>query len=706
MTAAPLDAFFRARSVALVGATERSLWSNATYANFATLGFGGKVYPVNPKGGRVYDIAAAPTCAAIGEPVDAALLMVPVEAIPETFLDLERAGIRNAVILTSGFAEMGPEGAARQAELARLAKLSGITVLGPNCLGFINLVDRVPIWTIAIPTDQTGPVAIVSQSGALATYIAGYAGRQGIGLSYVVSTGNEADLNVARVAEHLADDPATKVIALFLETARDAVTLARAAEKVHAAGKAMVALKIGTSELTAKAAQAHTGSLIGDDRVFTAACDRLGIIRVPSIEDMVATAGMIAKVKPVTKRKVALLAISGGACEIASDRSDALGVPLAALSTETLGELRGILPPFATPSNPLDITGAAILKPALFAESIACLGRDPDVGMIACAFDVRDQAEDTFANMVATEIGRGMADVPMPSVMISVAPRIVTPENRRTAAQHGIPYFATGLHHGLVAIRNLLWWSERRERPARGLPAPIVPAAAAPLPQGERAVLDYLAGQGVPVIPARVVTSAADAAAAAEGQGGAVALKIASPDIAHKSDIGGVRLGVVGGAAAAQAFTAIMADVARARPDARRDGVIVSPMRTGGLELFIGMLRDPQWGPAITVGLGGVFVEVLQDTSVRLLPVTPADVLEMLAELRGTKLLDGYRGGQAVDRGRVAEIVACIGDAALALGPDLVALEINPLLARGDHVEALDGLAVWDDGKSGEHGHG
>jgi acyl-CoA synthetase (NDP forming) len=270
-----LGTLLRARSVALVGASEGSIWSNAAFRNFEALGFTGRVYPVNPKGGTFHGLAAASTCRAIGEAVDAALLMVPAGALDGAMADLAGAGIRSAVILSSGYAEAGEAGLVRQRELAALASETGITLLGPNCLGFINYIDRVPIWTVSLPSRIAGSVALVSQSGATAAYLAGYCAQQGIGLSFIVSTGNEAGVTVADAVDYLIDDAATRVIAVFLETTRDANLLGAAAVKAMAAGKPIVALKIGTAEITARAAQAHTGSLVGNDRVFDAACGRV-----------------------------------------------------------------------------------------------------------------------------------------------------------------------------------------------------------------------------------------------------------------------------------------------------------------------------------------------------------------------------------------------------------------------------------------------
>ena len=695
---ASLDSLFRARSVVLVGATDRSIWSTAAFANFARLGFPGRVHVVNRKGGTVHGLTAATTCAGIGEPVDAALLMVPEAAIPDAFADMNAAGIRNAVVLTSGFAEVGAEGGARQEALLAAARAQRVTLLGPNCLGFINYADRVPIWTTQppLPVLPGGAIGVVSQSGATAGFIAAFAHRQGIGLSYQVSTGNEADVNVARVVDFLVDDPATTVIGLFLETVHDAGTLAAAARRALAAGKPIVAIKIGASENAARAAQAHTGSLVGDDRVFDAVCRQLGIIRVAAIEDLVFTAGLLAKLGPVRKRRLGLVSISGGVCEMAADQAEAAGVAVPALAPQTVAALRAVLPAFGTPNNPLDVTGGAMLDPPLFERSLAPLGQDPELGMLACFMDLPDTAEEVagYRGAIVRSIGAGFRAAGLPSVMFSVIPRPVTEAGRALLAESGIAYFGSGVPHALGAIGRAFAWAERQEA---GLTEPAMPALVEARPRSEHATLAYLAAQGVPTIPASLARDEAAAVAAAEALGGPVVLKIASADIAHKSDIGGVLLNLSGRDAVAEGFRRITTSARAARPDAAIDGVLVAPMRAGGVELFVGVLRDPIWGPAIAVGLGGIWVEALRDTSLRRLPVRPADVLDMLSELRGARLLDGYRGSPPVDRAAAAEAIARIGDAALALGPALASLEVNPLLATAERVEALDALAVWED---------
>ena len=689
-----LDLMFRARSIALVGATARSAWSNMAFRNFEVLGFDGRLHLVNRRGRVVYGKPAATCCAAVGEPIDAALLMVPVEALGETFLDLQAAGVRNAVILAAGFAEAGS--ADRQSELLALARRAGLNLLGPNCLGFINFVDRVPVWTTPIKSPVPGgSIAVISQSGATASYIASFAREFGIGFSHIVSTGNEADVNAARVARYVIEDPATKVVALFLETVRDREILAEAAGVARQLRKPIVVFKIGTSEAAAKTAQAHTGSLVGDDRVFDAACRSLGIIRTRSIEDLVFTSELLVRTGPIRRRALGAIAISGGVCEIAADRAAAEGVEFTPPAPQTVAALGKVLPDYGTVHNPLDVTGAAVLDPILFEHCIAAFAADPGVGLITCFSDVAAGTPSPIELLILTHIGAALVRVRVPGLVISIAPRAVDAGVQARVREAGVGYLPSGVHHGLSAIGAAFRWSAWLEAPL--VVSPPAPRANGRRPASERQTLEYLAEFGLPVIPAALARTADEALAAASGFTGPVVLKIASPDIAHKSDIGCVQLGISGAAAVAGAFRTILENARRFNPGARIDGVIVSPMRSGTVELFIGTWHDPDWGLVVTVGLGGIWVEALRDTSLRLLPIGETDALAMLDELRGARLLDGYRGTPAVDRQAVARAIVAVGAAALALGPGLVSLEVNPLLAGSAGVEALDALTVWED---------
>lgn len=689
-----LTALLSPRSIALVGATDRSIWSLAAYDNLHRFGFEGRVHLINPKGGVVHGRDAATSCAAVGEEIDAALLMVPEARLIEAIADLKAANVRGAVVLSSGFAELGAEGAARQRSVAEAARAAGVRLIGPNCLGLVNFTARAPIWTVALRRPLPNPmIAIVSQSGAVGGQLWNFAYQQRVGVTHLVSTGNEADIHVAEVIDYLARQPEPRAIALFLETVRDSERFKAAVRTAHAAGKPVVVLKIGASEATARAAQAHTGSLVGNDRIFSALCRRLGVIRVRSVEELIITADLASRLNgPFAGPGLALAAMSGGMCEIATDQAEEDGVLLPAPTPELVAALRGVLSDFATPANPLDVTGAAMLEPDLMRRALATLATDSRVGVTAFVFDVpaQDDKHGTVRRFL-TSISQGFAEGGKASFVTSHALAAVSGEARALAESCGVLYSGGGLRHCLAALGRILSATPPRDEAA----AP--PRLAEEAPRTERETLDYLGRMGVPVIPATLARTRAEAVGAARALAAPVVLKIASRDIQHKTEIGGVALNLIGDHAVGAAFDAILARARAAMPGARIDGVIVSPMRAGGVEMFVGTMRDPQWGPAIAVGLGGVWVEALKDTSTRLLPVTEDDVLEMLQELRGAALLDGFRGAAPVDRAALARAIVAIGNAALALGPALVSLEVNPLLASVDRVEALDGLAVWDD---------
>ena len=687
----PLDRLLRPRSIALIGATERSIWSVSAHDNLKRFGFTGNIHLVNPKGGIIHGQEAARSIAEIGERVDAALIMVPEAGLLEIIDELGAAGVAGAVVLSSGFAEAGAAGAARQAEMARRARQAGLRLIGPNCLGFASYLDNTAIWTTPLRRPMPGArLAIVSQSGALAGQMEQFAYQQRIGLTHLVSTGNEADLNVADIINHLAGQAAVRAIAVFLETVRDPAGFLAAVATARAAGKPVVVLKVGASAAAAKAAQAHTGSLVGNDAVFNAVCARHGIIRAYSMEELILTADLAAHLGPMPPGGLALAAMSGGLCEIALDNAETLGVMLPGLDTATMAALAPVLPEFAVPGNPLDLTGGAMLKPESITAALPVLAADPRVAALAFVFDVplKEDARGAARKFIR-HVAEGFKQTSKPCLLISHSFGTVSAEGRALVEEYGITYCAGGISLGLKALAPLL-----RAAPP---PAPALPAAAATArPSGERAVLAYLAARGVPVVPQHLATCTTDATAAAQKLGGGLALKIASPDIAHKTEAGGVALNIAP-EDAASAYEALLARVRAARPEAEIEGVIISPMRGGGTEIFVGTLNDPQWGPAISVGLGGIWVEALKDTSLRLLPVSATEAREMLEELRGKALLEGFRGAPPVDRAALAAAIAAIGNAALALGPRLVSLEINPLLATAEGVEALDALTVWED---------
>lgn len=688
---------FYPQSIALVGASERSPWSHMIAGNLKTYAYPGKVYVVNKRGAPAHGMEAVASCRELPEVPDAAFIFVPLEAVLEAVEDAAAAGIKGAVLLTSGFAETGAEGTALQERLVEIARRHDMLILGPNCLGYANLPARTPLTPIPplLPI-LPGSISLVSQSGATNSEIVEFAHQSNVGLNLFIATGNEAMVDIAACVDFLVDDENTKVVMVFAEAIRDTETFSRAARRALQKKKPIVILKVGTSELTARVAAAHTGSLVGDDKVFDMACRQLGVIRVNSIEELVNTSALLAYTGPLQKPGVGIVSISGGACTLFADRADSHGVDLPELSALAQVRLREMLPSLPATMNPLDITGAAIRDGSLFTRSLQILGDEPDIGFVGCIYNLpwNDNLATDHLRQQLSEVGTGLAALKQPGCLVVQTGKPINQLSRDFLQAAGIPAVFGGLEDLIQALGRATWWS-RLVNAETAVEATALPAPDTVRPQGERAVLDYLAGKGVPVVPAQTVTNRDEAISVYQSLKVPVALKIASPDLAHKTDVGGVKLNIDGEVAVGDAFDAIIAAVKHHAPQARIDGVLISPMRGAGVEILVGTASDPQWGPVLAVGLGGVWVEVLADTQLALLPVTPARVREMLSNLRAAKLLQGYRGTPSVNLERLSEVIARIGDAALALGPQLETLEVNPLWVRGSEIEALDGLTIW-----------
>ncbi len=688
-----LAAFFRPRNVALIGASDKSAWSQMVFARFGEYGHEGQLFAVNRGGTPAHGLPGYQRIADIPAQVDMAFIFVPAAGVASALRDAAAAGVRNAVVLSSGFAEAGEDGAALQAELAEAADWAGVTMLGPNSLGFANFAascfstairSRLPV--------RLGNLGIVSQSGAIANELMKWAHAQGIGLSFLCATGNEAQLGIADVVEYLVDDPATHAIALYVEGIGDPERFMAALARAREGRKPVVVLKIGRSAVSGAVVQAHTGSLVGDDRVFDAMCRRFGVSRTSSIEELITTADFLGKIGPIDPPQIAMASISGGACGMYADLAEVHGLATPPFAPATQAALRDHLPSFAATLNPLDVTGVAIQNPAIWTGVLPAMIGDPGIGLVIASTSLPNTHEElTNQRGIYAGIVDGYRQCGKPPVLLSFSLQDCSALQLAAQAELGLHITLPSIELGVRALAHLQRWSACLLGDApRAVPA----ASATRGPVTEREVLDHLAEFGVPVIPAVLARDANEAVQAAMELGGAVALKIASRDIAHKTEAGGVRLNVRGDAVR-QTFGEIMRSVSAHDPAARIEGVLVSPMREPGTELIVGVVRDPQWGPGIVVGLGGVFTEALQDSQLRLLPVSHAEVLGMVQELRGAKLLHGFSGSPPADMNRLAKSIAAIGDAALALGPGLAALEVNPLRVHGGEIECLDGLAVY-----------
>ncbi|MFF1401004.1 acetate--CoA ligase family protein [Streptomyces sp. NPDC058287] len=696
-----MQALFAPGSIALVGATDKSGWSLSTFDNLRNNGFNGPVHLVNPRTEVVHGQRAHRSLTDIGEPVDMAYVMVPTPAVLPVLREGAGLGIRSYVVLTAGFGETGPEGRRLEEEILAFARENRLTVLGPNGNGYINATAGTTPYGLPIPPPLIGgPVGVVLQSGALASSILSFAQARNVGLSLLTSMGNETMISVTDVIDYLVDDPATKVIALFLESVRHPDEFARAARRAAQAGKPIVALKIGSSTLASHTAQAHTGALVGDDAVVDAAFRKLGVVRVRSLEDLIITAGLLAQTGPVQGQRIGVVTPSGGACEVIADRAEQEGLELPPFAPETVARLKEILPDFATVQNPLDVTGYVVVDRTLLSRALEVVADDPGVDAVMLLSDLpRLPPADlnlTLEHFAAT--AQRIRDAQRPVIVASNVLTDITEVGRHVQRETGFPYVVGGIEHAMTAIGAAVRWSRALPETTRAASAE---AGGPPVVRGETTGLwaenhasRLLRDNGVPVVPSSQAATEDEAVAAAAGFGYPVVLKAVADGLGHKSDIGGVRLGLDGPDAVRRAHREVCA--ALRERGLTGIGTLVQPQRSGGVELLVGVLRDPAWGLAMAVGLGGVWVEVLRDSALRLLPADASDIRRALGELRGARLLEGARGTEPADLDKVAEVIARIGALADGLGPHLESLEVNPLLVRGSEVEALDALVTWN----------
>lgn len=696
---ADLRPLYDPRSVAIIGASPRPTSFGArTAANLRGF-FGGRTLLVNDKYDRIGETPCYPNLRALPQVPDVALITTPAASVEPIIEDCIDAGIPSVMLYASGFAEIGTrEAIETQNRIVRRARDANLRLLGPNCVGLLNYTSGARITFAAVPeTRPLAPFAIglVSQSGALGFALA-QAIERGVSFSHVLTSGNSGDVDVADWIAVLAEDPACAVIACAFEGIAHPLKMLAAAERAWEHDKPLVVFKLATGETGAAAALSHTGSLAGSNASWRALFERGGAVVVDNFEDLIETAAFFGKVGRPKAEGVAVLAGSGGAAIMGADSAEQHGVPLPQPEPRVRAVLEARIPPFGAPRNPCDVTAQVISDPESLMACADALLSDPNYAALVYGCP--------YAYAPATE-------------------RL--PHLSALARRHGKPICAVWLTQYLegpgsdVIERDpdiamfrsmdrcfsaLAAWTARADRAAH-LPAGLIvdaerqASAAALLPPGqavlgERDTKALLAAYGVAISRDIPVANADEAADAARRLGGRVAMKIDSPDIAHKSEAGGVVLGVEGDAAVRAAFDAIMSSCAKAAPGAALQGVIVQEMVAAGVEIIVGIKNDPGFGPMIVVGLGGVLTELLRDSVTALAPVDEREAMRLLARLRGATILDGFRGSPPVDRGELARTISRISVLACAHRDRLRELDVNPLICRGASVVAVDGLAV------------
>jgi acyl-CoA synthetase (NDP forming) len=567
-------------------------------------------------------------------------------------------------------------------------------------MGYINVTDGIALMQSSLPgLPLAGDVGLVTQSGALAGATVNYCQPQRIGLSKVIALGNEAVIGVADAIDYLVSDPHTRAIAVMMEAIRKPAAFIQAAGRALDAGKPIVALKAGRTEAGARVAAAHTGAMAEDDRVIDAVFRQLGVIRVPSLEALITTAFLLARVgRPLAGNRLAALGISGGACNVIADRAQDEGLRVEPFNPQTLESLRPLVSEYGAINNPLDVTGAAVNQPDLFASIIRAVTSSADADVVLVQQDL--PSANSGGSERFNKVLRAVADSDqVPALVVGSLAQAVSLDDDRLSADGSERVVLGGMDRAITALGRAAWWSERHHRGSRRLPpdtrrVPVtVPDHAPGEIWGEERSRALLASAGFPLVPATLAATLDDALAAAQRYGFPVALKAAVPAVAHKTDIGGVELGV-GSSGELRAAAKRMTEAVSAAGH-RPDGFLVSPMRLPGVELIAGIVRNPVWGLVLAVGFGGTWAEVLSDTSLRVLPVDEGDVREMLSELRGASLLRAPRGLPPADIDAVAQAVLTLASLAESLPGDLESIEVNPLWVRGHQVEGLDALVTW-----------
>ncbi|MNQ08558.1 succinyl-CoA synthetase subunit alpha [compost metagenome] len=674
-----LSALFAPRAIAVVGASSNAQKIGGIPVDYQRrFGFEGALYPVNPNADRIQDLPAYPSLRAIGQPVDLAILAVPSALVDGALDDAIAAGVKGVVLFSSGFAEVGAEGAAAQARLGDKARAAGVRLVGPNCLGFMNIARHVYATFSPAPgvgRVMPGRIGLVSQSGAFGAYAYAMARARGVGLSLWATTGNEADVQVADCLAWLAQDPDTDVIMAYMEGCRDGPRLRAALALAQANGKPVVMVKVGRTALGAEAAASHTAALAGDDAVYDAVFRQYGVLRARNLTEFFDLAHSAAVAGRPRDRSIGLFTLSGGVGALMADEASAQGLDARPLSEAAQDTLRRWVP-FAAPRNPVDITGQVTNDMTLIDRTARVMLDDQGfaswMGFLAAA-----GASDAFWPVLRSLVASLREAYPDTLLAVST---LLTPERRAELEAMRCLVFADP-SDGIRTIAALAGL-----KPAAAVaaaPASIqAPLTLAPGTMSEPDALALLADAGVPVVAHRVVRSADEAAAAAEALGEAVVVKIVSADIPHKSDVGGVALGLRGAAQARAAFERTRDLALTARPEARLDGALVARMLTGGVECIAGVHRDPVFGPVLMFGLGGIHVETLRDVSLRALPIARDDALAMVRELRAFAILNGARGRPPVDLDSIADALCALADFAQRAGDSLDSAEINPLIAR------------------------
>lgn len=688
-----LDRLFRPRSIAVVGASaDPKKLTGRPVAYLQKHGFAGTILPVNPRYSSIAGLPSYPDIASLPTVPDVGLVLLGGDQVLEAVHALAKAGAGATIVLAAGFGEAGAEGQRRQQELKEAA--GSMRLLGPNTIGFVNVTDRIMLsasGALELEEFPQGNIALVSQSGGILGALLSRGVGRGIGFSKLIATGNEADLDVSDLVDHLLEDDATAVFALYLETLRKPARFREVAARAAAIGKPIVAFKVGRSEAGSRSAASHTGALAGADRVYDSLFRQVGVIRASAFADLLDIPAALAPRRQLRGRRIAVLTSTGGAATLVADSAGLAGFETPAPDEATAERLRALdIRDAVLDRNPIDVTLAG-LRPDLFRSAIGTLLQSPTYDAVTVIVGSSGLGQPDLVAGPVTE-ALGQSDKPLLVFVGPEAPGILRHLNRSGVPAFAAPESCAAAFSAMLSLGADMGQQGSEAAPVAGTTPDIADLGSGSLNEAESKAL--FARFGVSVARERAVATPAEAEAAARQLGGPVVLKILSRHILHKTEVGGVAVNVKP-EEVARRCEAMAAAVKRAT-DKEIEGFLVQELVQGGTELILGFHRDPQLGPTILLGMGGVTTELFKDTAIRLPPIGRRDAASMVDELKSGALLKGFRGRPTADLDALVSTIMAFSGMALTLGERLVEAEINPLfvLPEGQGVRAADGLVV------------
>jgi len=699
-----LGRFFAPRRVALVGATEDlSKFGGRCMRQTLDFGYKGTIYPVNPRRAEVFGLPCHGSIADLPEVPDHVGIVLPATAVPQALEECAARGVPFATVFSSGFGELGTDaGRAMQQRIVQLAREGGIRLMGPNCNGMINFVDGFALTstaTIRGPRRPAGDIAVVSQSGGAGQVNVMWRAQQaGLGISYQVSCGNAADLDLIDYAWFMLESPATRVVLMLVERLADGERLRRLASRAHELGKSIAMVKVGRTEAGSRAAASHTGAITGADDVCDAALRQMGIVRVDDCNELYETAMLLRQERTVAGRGAAATSISGGNLVMVADLGASLGLDWPEYAPRTRERLAQALPGFGSAANPTDLTAAAIGQDGAYEQAARAILADPAVDVMIPVLTIASASD---IQTIARVAQASEKLVPILWTGCASDDPALTPE---TLVAQGQAVYRDAMAC-LKAVRRIMdhgeWRRRQGEAPAVRPPGTDAAAARRLLAQATGALSEHqskalLACYGLPLTREYLARTEDEAVRCAARLGGPAVLKVQSADIPHKTEADAIRIGMQGDAAVAAAYRDVLQAATRYCPQARIDGVLVQEMIVGARELLLGVSQDATFGPVLAIGLGGIHVEVFKDVVFRLAPLSPAEARRAIMELRSAALLGEVRGQPAADIDALVDCVVRVSWLAADLRDGLAELDINPLcvLPDGQGVRVVDALAV------------